>query len=194
MNALAVRLLHMRHDWPVRWAHHPLCQRHAHETWRIGRLHLCKGCVSLAAGLIAGSSAVLAFGGAWCVVALLLLMPITFGLSWPAIYQHLPRWSRNLLRFSAGFSITLAAWTLANHPAIAWPLLPLYAGLWCAFRQSRRRVQASRCNGCPELGRNAICSGYTRHATASRAIETALEARMAIRLFGVDGAMPGKWN
>ncbi len=192
MNPLAVRWLHLRHDWPVRWAHHPLCRRHSHETWRMGQLHLCKGCVSLAAGLIAGSVAVITQGGAWCVFALLLLTPVTFGWSWPVVYQRLPRWSRNLLRFSAGLSITFAAWTLATYPSLAWPLLPLYAGLWLAFRQSRRSVLAGRCNGCPELGRNVICSGYTRHAVASRGIEAALEARMASRPFGIDGSMLGK--
>ena len=86
-----------RHAWPVRFAHHPLCARHRHETWRIGRLYLCRGCASLAAGLVAGTSAVLAAGGAWTAVASAVLLPVVLLPSWPAWYRRLPRPLRDAL-------------------------------------------------------------------------------------------------
>lgn len=110
MNALTARWLSLRHGWPVRWAHHPLCARHAHETWRIGRLHLCKGCVALATGVSAGTAAVLVAGGPWCAWTLAVIGPAAFAASWPPLYHRLPRWLRDLLRVLTGASIALIAW------------------------------------------------------------------------------------
>jgi len=184
VSALRLRWLTLRHAWPVRWAHHPLCQRHAHETWRIGELHLCKGCVSLAVGLAIGSLLVLGMGGAWCAYALPILGPLTFAPSWPPLYQRLPRAIRNWLRASAGLFVACSAWTVGQWPQLAWPLLPLIALLWWWFQRARKPVIARRCDGCPELGGDGVCSGYARQAQSARAIEAAIEARIEAQLSG----------
>lgn len=173
----------LRHDWPVRWAHHPLCARHAHETWRIGRLHLCRGCTSLLAGALSAAFA-LAAAGAWVPWTLALLAPPVLVLSWPPRYARLPRALRDVLRCGAGAMPVLAAWTTWHHLAQAWPLLPLLFVFWRVYARIRIRVMARRCDGCPELGRGRTCSGYALQAACQRAIEASLEARLGDALAG----------
>ena len=166
-----------RHAWPVRFAHHPLCARHRHETWRIGRLYLCRGCASLAAGLVAGTSAVLAAGGAWTAVASAVLLPVVLLPSWPAWYRRLPRPLRDALRMALGFLVASGSHAVFVAPAMLWPCIPLAGTAWWLFRRQRARVNARRCDGCPELGRG-VCSGYAAHTHAMRAIATELELRL----------------
>jgi hypothetical protein len=190
LNSVPLRWLRLRHGWSVRWAHHPLCQRHAQETWRVGELFVCKGCVSMAVGVVGAALAVVTAGGDWVLWTLALLAPLTFGLSWPPLYHRLPRGSRNVLRIAGGASISLSAWVVGQWPWQAWPLVPALSLLWWWFRRARAREIAKRCDGCPELGGPTICSGYARQAACVRALETAIEGRIASRLVGIDGLPP----
>lgn len=174
-----------RHAWPVRFAHHPLCARHRHETWRIGRLNLCRGCASLAAGLVVGTTAVVFAGGAWAPIAAAVVAPVVLLLSWPAWYGRLPRGLRDALRALLGVAIATGAYAIASSPFTSWPLAPAAGVAWWLFRHQRARVNARRCDGCPELG-HGVCSGYAEHARAMRAIASEIE----LRLVGDDGAMP----
>lgn len=171
------RAIEWRHAWPVRFAHHPLCARHRHETWRIGRLNLCRGCASLACGLVAGTTAVIAAGGPWTALASAALAPLVLLASWPAWYPHLPRWSRDLLRVALGLALATGAHAIFSAPLLLWPFVPLAAFAWWQFRRQRARVNARRCDGCPELGRG-VCSGYAEHARAMRAIADEIERRI----------------
>lgn len=171
----------LRRDWPVRWAHHPLCGRYGHETWRVGHMYLCRGCLSLAAGLFGATVAVWTLGASWCLWALALLVLPVLILSWPARYRSLPRVLRDLLRVALGVLIVATTAVLASWPLYAAPLLPLALLAWWRFRRARTLVQAGRCTGCPELGRG-ICSGYQVHAQISRSISAELEARLVAAL------------
>ena len=182
-------LRQLRYDWPVRWAHHPLCARHAMETWRVGRLHLCRGCTSLAAGLVGAGVAALAAGGPWCLWMLVALAPPVVLLSWPPRYRGLPRWTRDLLRTGAGALTVLVLWTTWHFPLQAWPLLPLLFGLWRGFARVRARVQARACDGCPELGAVGVCSGYALQAQCVRALQARIERDLGVPLAG-DGPLP----
>jgi hypothetical protein len=159
----------------------PLCSRHGHESWRFGRLHLCRGCLSLAAGLLSATAAVWILGPAWCVWALTWMLLPVLALSWPRWYRELPRSLRDLLRVGLGVLIVATTAVVATEPTYAWPLLPLSVWLWWRFRRARVQVLARRCDGCPELGRG-VCSGYTLHAQAARAISAELEARIEAAL------------
>jgi hypothetical protein len=184
-------LRRLRHDWPVRWAHHPLCARHRHETWRIGRLHLCRGCSSLALGALAGVSLVSMAGGPWCTWALLALAPPVVWSSWPPRYRRLPRACRDLLRAGSGFVVVFAFWSTWHFPAQSWPALPILYATWRAFVPLRARLQARACDGCPELGAGGVCSGYALHAASVRAIEAQLERELEGSLAG-SGRLP-RW-
>jgi hypothetical protein len=179
-----VNLRRLRHDWPVRWAHHPLCARHANETWRLGPLHLCRGCISLASGLL-GAALVVAFvGGSWCLSALAALAPPLLILSWPPRYRRLPRPLRDILRIGAGALLVLAFWTTWQFPLQAWPVLPLLFALWRVYAHRRARLQARACDGCPEFGAGGVCSGYALHAARMRAYEAEIEASLGDALAG----------
>jgi hypothetical protein len=177
VSALSSRAIEWRHAWPVRFAHHPLCTRHRNETWRIGRMYLCRGCVSLAVGLTVGTAAVFtveAVSSAWLALA---LAPIVLALSWPTWYPRLPRTVRDLLRGALGLLIVCTSHAVFSAPPKLWPVVPVFIAIWWLYRRTRARVQRSRCDGCPELGRG-VCSGYQLHAQAMRAIALELEARM----------------
>lgn len=176
------RWVAFKHEWPVRWAHHPLCSRHRHETWRWGRLHLCRGCISMAAGLLGGMLAVWTVGTDWCLWTAAVLAGPVLLLSWPVWYQQLPRVLRDVLRLALGVLIVCCTAVLALYPLQAWPALAMLAGIWWWFRRARARTQARRCDGCPELGAG-VCSGYRLHAQASRAISAELEARLLATLW-----------
>ena len=168
-----------RHAWPVRFAHHPLCARHRHETWRIGRMFVCRGCASLALGLAVGVGAVLLAPGAWVSwMTLALAVPVVVW-SWPRTYPSLPRPVRDALRAALGLLIALASHTVFSAPAQWWPLLPLGVAVWWVYRGHRAAVQRGRCTGCPELG-HGVCSGFAEHARIMRAIAATLEARLEV--------------
>ena len=178
MPGTATRLaIEWKHAWPVRFAHHPLCERHRQEAWRIGRLNLCRGCASLGLGLAVGSGAVLGFGGPWAITAAWVLLPLVLIGSWPSWYRRMPRVVRDGLRIGLGLLVAVGTYGVASAPAVAWPALPVAAALWWVYQRQRVRVNARRCDGCPELGRG-VCSGYAPHATAMRAIAADIEARM----------------
>jgi hypothetical protein len=178
------RLRIVQHSLPVRFAHHPLCARHQHETWRVGAVHLCKGCVSLGLGLFTGTAAVIAWSGAWITPVAAALLPLVLLLSWPRLYARLDRSLRNIMRVALGWLIALGSFAIVNSFTYLWPLLPVFIALWLLYKRNRQQVLANRCTGCPELGRG-ICSGYTVHARAQRAIEAELESQLL--LSGVSG-------
>ena len=44
-----------QHAWTFDWAHKPLCERFGADVVRLGRLHLCRGCLALRAGVLLGA-------------------------------------------------------------------------------------------------------------------------------------------
>jgi len=177
VSSLTRRRIEWRHAWAVRFAHHPLCARHRHETSRLGAMHLCRGCASLIGGLALGTLLAVSVGGPWTATVAALLAPLVLGLSWPTWYPRVPRPLRDVARLALGFLIALGSHAIFSAPLRLWPLLLLGAALWWLYRRQRARVHARRCDGCPELGRG-VCSGYAIHARAMRAIAADLEARM----------------
>lgn len=179
VSTLTRRAIEWRHGLPVRFAHHPLCARHRHETWRIGRMYVCRGCVSLASGLAIGTASVVLAGGAWSAVVAAALAPLVLVFSWPTWYPLLARPLRDLLRIALGLAITTGTHAVFSAPLQMWPLALLAVSPWFVYRRQRARVNAHRCDGCPELGRG-VCSGYAEHTRAMRAIAEELEARMML--------------
>lgn len=179
VSAFTRSAIEWRHGWPVRFAHHPLCARHRNETWRVCGAYLCRGCVSLLGGLALGTVGVIVAGGPWTAAIAAVLVPPVLALSWPSWYPRVSRALRDLARFALGLVIALGSHAIFSAPAKLWPLALLGAALWWLYRLTRRRVNARRCDGCPELGLG-VCSGYARHARAMRAVAADLEARMSI--------------
>jgi len=144
-----------------RYAHHPLCEPYRDEVIRVGRrTRLCKGCVFLAAGLLAGS----AFGAvsrpplAWGLGGLLLAL----GLGTLSLRIRL---FKLVGRFLPGAGLGLALW--AGWPAALASFLTV-ASLGLFYR--RRGVERSRCNTCHERERNP-CSGFALIVRRERAFQ-----------------------
>jgi hypothetical protein len=167
--------------WWFQFAHGPLCERFRPDTVRLGRARVCRSCALLYAGLAVTLVGVLCAGGAgrWLAPACGgLLVPLAV-LSEPRLYRRLPRPAKDVLRAAAGVFLGLflglfatAWWWVAA--AAAGPLLALRR----AFARARRRVKARDCDGCPELGRPGVCSGYARQADAVRGYSAVIEAEL----------------
>jgi len=142
-------------------------------------MYLCRGCLSMGLGVIVGLTAALVAAGDWMALTAIVLTPLVLGLSWPAWYPRWPRWSRDGLRIALGFWIVIGVAAVLRAPPYWWPVVLAVPLLWWVFRAVRQRVNARRCDGCPELGRGA-CSGYAPHAAAMRAIADELESRMVL--------------
>lgn len=167
--------------WWFQFAHGPLCRRFRSDTLRLGRLHLCRSCTVLWAGLLLAWAVVLGFGGdgQWPLVAAGSLVVPLVTLSAPRRYAHFPRLLKDVLRLAAGVFLGLLLGLLVTP--LWWVTLtalgPLVA-LQRVFARSRQQVKAHDCDGCPELGGPGVCSGYAQQAQAIRGYSGVIEAEL----------------
>lgn len=168
-------LLWLRHSYRFRWAHRPLCERFRAGVLRLGRIHLCRSCVCVYAGLAGGLASCSYFAAlresptSW----LLGLMVPTVVLSAPHRYMRLPRPLRDLLRFGMGFCISLCGCVvLWGSSLVAVGCVGVLFLFWRMYFVQRRKRKADACRGCPEYGQASICTGCRTQADAVRAYET----------------------
>jgi hypothetical protein len=154
-----------------RFAHHPLCDRYASELIRLGRRQrVCRGCVALGVGLVAGFALALtvqpsalavygwlAFGAALGVASLRWRLPkllgrfvpaLGFGLALGSVFTEL--WSYAWLAGACGFGVAL-------------------------FAYRRRGPSRTPCASCPERLGPAPCSGFSRIVRRERAFQRAAQ-------------------
>lgn len=165
--------LWLRASLPFRWAHKPLCKRFRGDVIRVGTLSLCRSCVFLYAGLIASS--------AFCLMSpqtlqgILVHALVTMGVAVVVAFSN-PRWYarrsrhvRDVLRFAAGALTILGLFCcFVRGTWIGLLAMLLLGAVWrwyCHMRSERKR---DACHECPELGTDAICSGYARQAEIIR--------------------------
>lgn len=172
------RALRLRHDWWYRWAHDPLCDRLGGGVLTIGKLRLCRSCVSMYCGIATGGAVAVAnpavgaaafaphvwLGGAGAASAA----------SLPQIYGDLPRSAKDGVRFGTG---ALGGGLLAFAVARQWQRFGLLATIaatgYRVLTLARAEAKATACDGCPELHAPGICSGYAQQAVSLRAYENA---------------------
>lgn len=160
--ALALRLDHLaaRAHRRHRFAHHPLCAAYAGERIRIGRHHLCRGCLAALAGALAGGG-LAGFAPVLGRVALLAVALAGAVLGLAALAWRLPAGGKTVSR---GLPAVCAVFVLVQGLrlggaagfglALATCLLVL-AGLRLYRRRGPSRTP---CLACPERGL-APCSG-----------------------------------
>lgn len=170
-----------RHAWPYRWAHKPLCERFTHDVVRLGRLNLCRGCLALWSGVLGAGA--LAFAGIptakTAALILTILLPTVAILSHPSLHARWPRPVRDLLRASAGAAVPLALQALARgRPIEGLAAIGALGGVVALHRMRRAPQRAAMCDGCPELDRPGICSGYRLQARATTAHERRMEENL----------------
>lgn len=150
-----------------RFAHHPLCERYASELIRLGRRErVCRGCVALGLGLVAGfilalsvelrASVVyglLASGAALGAASLRFRLPKLFGRFVPAL----------------GLGLALAS-VFTDFRSGAW-LVAVGGGGVAFFAYRRRGPSRSPCATCPERLEPAPCSGFADIVRRERAFQ-----------------------
>ncbi len=156
-----------------RWAHHPLCQPYRREVVLIGkRGRVCRGCLSLAMGLVIGTiaglfvltSLRLEIGSLGAAVALLLLslkrrLHKIIGRTLPAAFAS--------MAFFGAIRDTRAGNTLAT--LVVGVALLLGA---CGIVLYRKRgPDRSACEHCPERARLRPCSGIQPMIRRERAFQ-----------------------
>jgi hypothetical protein len=172
---LRLWFLWMRHSYPFRWAHRPLCSNFSDDILRIGHVHLCRSCLCAYCGMVLCAISWLFFGAVResSLTLLICLMVPTIGLSTPQFYKQCPRLLRDLLRFSMGCCITLCVCVILSRSMLigvtCGGILLLF---WRIYFLVRRKRKAQACTGCGELGRRRICTGCRLQADAVRAYET----------------------
>ncbi len=172
---LSWKWLWLSHVYPFYWAHKPLCQRFRRDVLRIGRLHLCRSCTMVYAGVALGVLLCAVFHEPLRDAAPALfaaLAAATLALSCPVWYGKWTRPVRDALRGMTGATIALAGYLL-----ISGSLLPGLIGLvalgltWKAYQALRGSHQPKACAGCPQLREDEICPGFALQAERIRQYE-----------------------
>jgi len=174
---LKLRWLELRHAYAYRWAHKPLCDRFRRDVIRIGSVHLCRSCTAAYGGMVATALVYLLGPPVVRDVAPtifpLLAMAALVG-SAPFWYKRWPRPMRDVLRSVMGATIALCVCLVfAGHWLLGASGAAALLVFWRVYLALRRRRKREACNGCLELDRQAVCSGYAIHARGIRRYEEA---------------------
>ena len=175
-----------RYTYAFQFAHGPLCARHRRDVLRFGHVHLCRSCICLYGAWVL-SAVMLAstpgfIGTPMILVFHAVALPV-LALSWPPWYGRFPRPARDALRGLAGLLLgMLTALLLNGHWLLALSHLAILLGVFKAFGWKRPSLRARACEGCEELGRSAVCSGYTHQASCIRRYEEAMSRVLEVRI------------
>lgn len=174
-QTVKLKFLWWKNTWWFQWAHKPLCDKFHKETFQFGRLHLCRSCTLLYTALMGAllllcSVSLPADSFAFVAACLGLVLAA----SHPKVYQIWSRGFRDLWRAGFGFLLPLTLYTAWK---VNWLLPVLSAGLlwivWSWFSRVRSEVKSHKCENCPELNEEGVCSGYQRQSMAIRKYEEA---------------------
>ena len=192
LYALQKRLLWFKHSYKFRWAHDPLCERLGSGVLRIGPhadpwIYLCRSCLIVYSSAIVGGL-VLFLGSVGPDAAAALftaLSLVALPLSFPAIYERLPRSVKDIARLSLGLAVATAPFAFLGRPFWAAAIVGVNLIAWRVFGKIRKTKKDQGCEGCPELRPNYICSGFEVQALGARGFE-----KQATVLFLASGRAP----
>ena len=169
---LGLKLLWMRHAHSFLWAHHPLCERFHQDVFRIGRVHLCRSCTAAYLGMATGVILLATTSLLSTPTLPAILATPTVLLSHPRFYKRMPRFLRDLLRTSMGLLIVACGGLfLSAHYLTGAILSVVLFAFWRFYFRLRHARRLAACNGCPELHRGGVCSGFARQAERIREYE-----------------------
>jgi hypothetical protein len=156
-----------------RYAHHPLCEEYGGEVVRLGRRsRICRGCVLVAMGGLAGLSASFFWRVAWSALVLSWVVAVV-GLAY-AMVRRRPRRARApklvsrflpsaVIAFTLGSAVQLGTAGCAIAAACAVPLF----GIVALYR--RRGPDRTPCASCPERNLPTPCRGIAPIVRRERA-------------------------
>ena len=177
-----------REKWmlsPYRLAHHPLCKNFDDHMYRIKGQKVCRGCVNLYCGFIAGLilAPIMVFVlkvTFWMVfVAMLVLFiftPISAFLDPPRLIKDVSRFFLGIAMIAAGLSVILSIVTLAQ--AMNWwafvvilVTIALYFSSRAYFTRFRNRKNEQVCRKCDQFYRPR-CDGMVDAVDRAKAVES----------------------
>lgn len=151
-----------------RFAHHPLCEEYAPERIRLGRVHVCRGCALLGAGLAIGLAAGALAPGSPMAAGLALAAALASGLA--AFTVRLPKSLGRALpgaglgfAFAEGLRLGPTGWALSAG-AVA-----LFGAVFLFYR--RRGPHRGPCETCPDRDRRPACRGFAPILRRERALQ-----------------------
>jgi len=170
-----------RHTYTFNLAHKPLCERFKDNVLRLGHVHVCRSCTLLYTST-AATGIVL-----FCAEATeTTLMSVFYGLyipvlllSYPPLYERFPRLAKDVVRCATGSVLVLMVAFFAVGPCWLGLLnIAVFAAVYRFSLGEYMKWKLRACDGCLEVGRGEICSGYRNQAGRIRAYEAAVEGRL----------------
>ncbi len=170
-----------QHTYTFNVAHKPLCERFQDNVLRVGHVHVCRSCTLLYASAVATGIVLLCTEttGTACVPVFYGLYVPVLLLSYPPLYERFPRLAKDALRGATGSVLVLM---VAFFSAGPWWLgllnIVVFAAVYRFSLSEYTKWKLRACDGCPEVGRSEICSGYRSQAVRIRSYEAAVEERL----------------
>ncbi|MDD4294613.1 MAG: hypothetical protein PHP69_03760 [Candidatus Omnitrophica bacterium] len=168
---------------PVLFAHKPLCVRFKKDVFKFGKIYFCRSCFFLYLGLCLCLLVNIFFKylfylSAYSFFFILMCFIVVF-LSYPPLYKRLNRIIKDFLRFSLGGIVGNLMTLLFYGEYVYFALFCLVFWLIKHFYSAvRAGMKLNACDGCPELYRKGICSGYSPKVACMKKYEDFLENRI----------------
>lgn len=177
-NAFLYIFYYLKYFHNFMFAHKPLCERHIHDTVKVGNFYICRSCVFLYLGILVGSCIALSLKINF-LSTIFMLFVIIF-VSAPKIYSNYSRKSRDFLRLLLGFFMSITFITSFRIGVLA------FLGTVVAFHFIKKVMNSKRnperfCKGCSKLGQNTACEGYKKQTQALLDMEEAFSKHLIIR-------------
>ncbi len=177
-----------REKWmlsPYRLAHHPLCKNFDDHMYVIKGQKVCRGCVNLYSGMIAGLilAPIMVFVlkvTFWMVFTAMLVLfiftPISAFLDPPRLIKDVSRFFLGIAMIAAGLSVILSIVTLAQ--AMNWwafvvilVTIALYFSSRAYFTRYRNRKNEQVCRKCDQFY-HPRCDGMVDAVDRAKAVES----------------------
>ena len=168
-KALLYKYLFYKHFYKFVFLHKPLCERYKFSTMKIFGLYVCRSCLFLYLGAII--TCFLAIPKIDIVVLNNFLylalcgLILTFMASYPPVYSHYHRISKDFVRFFDGVFIALLFIVMfkINIPS---GFMSILLFVLVRNRLNKYRTSDRVCKDCPELIEGKTCQGFIQQKEA----------------------------
>jgi len=107
-----------------------------------------------------------------------LFIPVML-LSYPRLYERFPRRAKDVVRSATGSVLALmVAFFVSGYYALGLLNVAVFTVGYHVSLVEYRKWKHRACDGCPETGRDTICSGFSSQADKIRAFEAAAEEHL----------------
>lgn len=173
------KYLFLKSNYWHMFAHKPLCEKYKNEVIKLKKVYFCRSCFFIYLGLFTGLF--FQFKPVLYVVSLSLI-----GLfSTEVFYKLLNRKVRDLVRFLSGFLILNTLYFMMKLNIIGLYGTSIIFLVRHFYYEKRINRKLKECNGCVEVGRGEVCSGFIKQLPSMRKYENEL-TKLAYEKRGVE--------